>query len=146
MLFSKSFGYALRSVLYVAASESEKNRVSLNEIAERLNIPRHFLGKVMKRVVKEGVLSSQKGPTGGFSTNEKTLFTTLRVFVDITGEPIQADSCVLRLQKCNSRNPCPLHQQAQLLRDHWLNLLSSTTIRDLLKKDRPEFLSSITTT
>ncbi len=145
MLFSKSFGYALRSVLYVSSAGEEKVRISLNEIAERLNIPRHFLGKVMKKVVKEGVLSSQKGPTGGFSANESTLDTPLLSFVKITGEPIQFDSCVLRLQKCNNKNPCPLHQQAQILREQWLHLLSSTRIRDLLKKDQPDFISSITT-
>ncbi len=85
MFFSKSFGYALRSVLYVASVGESNGKVPLEKIAEGLNVPRHFLGKVMKRLVKEGILSSQKGPNGGFFTNEKTLQTPLLQFIHLTG-------------------------------------------------------------
>ena len=71
MIFSKTFGYALRGVLYLSTINEDKPRVQLDEIAAKLSIPRHFLGKVMKKLVKEGVLSSMKGPFGGFSVNER---------------------------------------------------------------------------
>ncbi len=144
MIFSKSFGYSLRSVLYVAASGANNHRVPLSEVAEKLNIPRHFLGKVMKRLVKEGILSSQKGPSGGFRINERTLNTSLFTFVSITRETGQFDSCVLRLEKCNARQPCPLHRQAEWLKQQWRNLLSSTTVHDLLDKEHPDFIKTIT--
>ena len=65
MIFSKSFGYALRGVLYVALS-ADKGPVQLNEIAEALGVPRHFMGKIMKRLAHNSILDSQKGPSGGF--------------------------------------------------------------------------------
>jgi len=77
MLLSKSFGYALRGVLYVAMMNASKKKVQLDEMAEKLAVPRHFLAKVMKRVVKEGILSSVRGPYGGFCINESTLQTKL---------------------------------------------------------------------
>lgn len=143
MVFSKSFGYALRGVLYLALVEDEGKRVQLNEIAAKLKVPRHFLGKVMNRLVKEGVINSMKGPFGGFYINESTMKTALLKLMGITGELEQPSTCVLRLRKCNSQNPCPLHQQIESLRKQWQTLLATTTVGDLLKKDQPDFIRSI---
>ena len=52
MIFSKTFGYALRSVLYLAMLHEDKDRIQLDEIAVQLSVPRHFLGNVMKKLVK----------------------------------------------------------------------------------------------
>jgi Rrf2 family protein len=143
MIFSKSFGYALRGVLYLGMAGESKSMVQLDEIARELTIPRHFLGKVMNKLVKEGVLSSQKGPSGGFCINEKTMETSLLNLVKITGEPEEFSSCVLRLRKCTSDNPCPVHHQIESLRQQWQTLLTSTTIGNLIRKDMPDFIKSI---
>lgn len=144
MFFSKSFGYALRGILYLAV-EGQKGRVQLAEVATRLKVPRHFLAKVMKKLAKEGVLQSQKGPSGGFSAGEEMLKTPLFKIAAITGESSHFDSCVLRLRKCNSLQPCPLHHEAQKIRNQWISLLSTTTIGDLLKDDQADFIKSIAT-
>lgn len=144
MVFSKSFGYALRSLLYLASVGKKESRTQLYEIATQLNIPRHFLGKVMIKLAKENIISSMKGPSGGFCINDQTMHTTLFQVASITGESEHFDSCVLRLKKCNSQHPCPLHFRAQQIRNEWLRLLSTTTVDDLLKKGEPDFLASIT--
>ena len=143
MLFSKSFGYALRGVLYVAMLNDSKPKVQLDEIARRLSVPRYFLGKVMKGLVKGEVLKSMKGPYGGFYIHEKTMETTLFKLAEITGDTEVFGSCVLRFRKCNSKSPCPLHNQVELLRNEWQHILASTTLGDLLKKDQPDFIKSI---
>ena len=86
MVFSKSFGYALRGILYVAMVNEDKTRVQLEEIAGKLAVPRYFLGKVMKKIVKGGVLNSLKGPYGGFYVNNKTMNIPLLKLIEITGE------------------------------------------------------------
>ncbi len=143
MIFSKSFGYALRSVLYVALVSDEKEKTQLDKIAVALNVPRYFLGKVMNRLVKEGILSSLKGHKGGFFINETTLGVSLSRIMDITGENEQFDTCVLRQHKCNVDNPCPLHKQAEAIKEKWQSLLSTTTVEDLLKKDTAMFIRGI---
>lgn len=143
MFFSKSFGYALRGLLYVAMSNEDRSRVQLEEIARKLAVPRHFMGKVFKKLVKGGVLNSMKGPYGGFFIHENTLGTTLLQLVEITGDTVMYDSCVLRFRKCNAENPCPLHRQIEIFKKEWQNILASTRVGDLLKKDQPDFLKSI---
>lgn len=143
MIFSKTFGYALRGLLYVAMLKEEKERVQLDEIADQLSVPRHFLGNVMKKLVREGVLNSMKGPYGGFCINDSTRKLTLYRLKEITGEVEDFDACILRLRKCSTANPCPMHNQVKSLREKWLHLLSSTTIDDLLKNGHPDFIKSI---
>src|SRR5678816_4528942 len=84
MVFSKSFGYAVRGVLYIAIMNGDRKRIQLDEIAEKLTVPRFFLGKIMRKMVKEGILESGKGKYGGFSMNENTLKTTLIKLIEIT--------------------------------------------------------------
>ena len=145
MFFSKSFGYALRGVLYVALKDMENRKVQLDEIAEKLSVPRHFLAKIMKTMVKEGILQSTKGPYGGFSLNDQTLKTRLLKLVSITDGVSQFNTCVLSLRECNSKNPCPLHFQMMKLRDDMLAEFSKRTIGDLLNEKNPDFIKSIST-
>ncbi|MFZ9387938.1 MAG: RrF2 family transcriptional regulator [Chitinophagaceae bacterium] len=135
MFFSKSFGYSIRAILYLASDCPGKKWVQLNEIAEFLQIPQPFLGKLMINLVKEGVLDSRKGPAGGFCINNDTMGMTLSRILAITGEQIGLDTCVLRLRECNSANPCPLHFKARQFRDNWVVFLSSTTLGDLTGKE-----------
>ena len=134
MVFSKSFGYALRGILYVATVSSRKPRVSLDEIAENLDVPRHFLGKVLKKLVKSGIISSTRGPSGGFSLNETTLSTPIAHIVEVSGDQKKLNACVLSLNTCSSTNPCPLHKQAEVLKREWNTVLADTTIEELLNK------------
>ena len=142
ILFSKSFGYALRGILYVATRGSN-NKIHLSEIAEHLALPKPFLGKVMHSMVSKGILSSEKGPGGGFYVNENTLQTSLKTLVELTGETDTPDTCVLRLRKCSAASPCPLHEHVITMRDDWQNLISNTNLGDLLYKDQSTLIQSI---
>jgi len=142
-MLSKSFGYALRGIIYVALTHEKKERVQVEEIAENLAVPRHFLGKIMKKVVKEGMLESTRGPYGGFSINADTLQTPLIKLIRITEGLEQFNSCVLHFRKCNKNKPCPLHYQMVENRNQLLEIFSSTTIGDLMKEDKKMLLQSI---
>ncbi|OSZ77066.1 hypothetical protein CAP36_11630 [Chitinophagaceae bacterium IBVUCB2] len=143
MFLSKSFGYALRGVLYVALLEPKGKKVKIEQMADKLAVPRHFLAKIMKKMVQEDILTSTKGPYGGFSLSETTLQTKLLHLVKITDGMEQFKTCVLSLRKCNSKNPCPLHYQMLQIRDGMLAEFSKTTIGDLLDKKNPDFIKSI---
>lgn len=143
MQFSKSFGYALRGVLYVASCGTQKEKVQLHEIAEKLAVPKYFLGKIMQQVTRSGILSSDKGQQGGFYINDTTMSTTIRTLKSAMGAVDEPDSCVLRLRKCNDEHPCPLHDEYKLIRMQWDDLLAKTTISDLIEKS-PQLLKSIT--
>jgi Rrf2 family transcriptional regulator, iron-sulfur cluster assembly transcription factor len=145
MIFSKSFGYAVRGMLYVALMQNEKRYVQVEEIATTLAVPRHFMGKIMKNLVKERLLASSKGPSGGFALHESSLSTPLVKIAGITEGADFLKKCVLRVKECNSSNPCPLHFQMEVVKFRLQWVLSGTTISDLLNGERDEMIKSIAT-
>ena len=145
MFFSKSFGYALRGILYIALTSSERPRIQVEEIARKLVVPKYFLSKIIKTLVQRDILNSTKGPYGGISLNDKTLSTPLYELLIITSGNRQLDNCVLRLSKCNSKHPCPLHNKMEVCKKELRQVLTNTRISDLLCADQPDYIKSIVT-
>jgi Rrf2 family iron-sulfur cluster assembly transcriptional regulator len=143
VFLSKSFGYALRGILYIASTQQGQHKVQIREIAEKLMVPRHFLGKIMQTVVKKGLLHSTKGPNGGLYLSENTLATPLIKLVEITDGTEQFDICVLQFRNCSKINPCPLHIEMEQIKVAWKELLINTTISDLMSDNRKSFISSL---
>lgn len=145
MILSKSFGYALRSILYLAAKREETRRISVEEMAANLGIPKHFLAKVMKLIVKAGILGSVRGQHGGFYINDQTLeYPLSKLILLIEGESY-FNTCLLNLGKCNTLNPCPLHYRFAKYKDEFYRIYENTSIGDLLNVENNELLNSITT-
>jgi Rrf2 family transcriptional regulator, iron-sulfur cluster assembly transcription factor len=145
MIFSKSFGYAIRSILYVAVMRDEKRYVQVEEIAAKLAVPRHFMGKIMKKLAKEKILISTKGPSGGFILGEHTMQMPLMDLIVIIDGVEIFDTCALRAKECNSASPCPMHFRLESVKRNLKSILSDTIIGDLLEEDKSEFIRSIST-
>jgi len=143
MYLSKSFGYALRGILYIAVMQDEHRKVQIDEIATKLSVPKHFLGKIMQQVVKAGLLKSTKGPHGGFSLAGETLNTSVIKLVEITDGMEQFSLCVLNFKYCNGLNPCPLHHEMEEVKRNYLNLFTKNTFGDLLKDSKSDLLKSL---
>lgn len=146
MILSKSFGYALRGILYVAKLQDEQRRIQIDEIANNLLVPKHFLGKIMQQIVKSGLLRSTKGPYGGFSLAPETLGTPLIRLVEITDGTEQFSICVLKLKYCSNISPCPLHFEMEQLKTKFLSVFTETTIGDLLKESKTDLIKSLAVT
>jgi Rrf2 family protein len=145
MLFSKSFGYAVRSVLYIASVQPKKRYVQLDEIASQLHLPKQFMGRLLKRLAKEKILTSFKGPTGGFSITEENLQITLIKLMEIT-DGNRLENCVIKKRKCNPSNLCPFHDHFSKLREDLSILMTHTTIGEFVKADNPDFIRSLSET
>lgn len=145
MLFSKSFGYAVRGVLYIAMMQNENRFVQAEEIASKLNAPRHFMGKVLKKLVKEKVLLSVKGPRGGFKLHENSLKIPVIRLMEMTDGAGELNKCVLRASECSSEHPCPLHFHLARIKNEWVATLSDTTLGELLYGNKNDFIKRIST-
>lgn len=125
VLFSKKCEYALRGVLYLAAYE--ERRISVPEIADKLNIPSEFLAKILQDLVAHNILESKKGKSGGFKLKRPAdEIKMIDVVLAIDGNWI-FEGCVLGFQQCNSVNPCPLHENWSLLKENAFSMLNSIT-------------------
>jgi len=145
-MFSKSFGYALRGILYIAYEQKGRRNIQVEEIARQLALPPHFMSKILKNLVKHKILSSSKGPNGGFNLNETTLQTSVLRVLEVTEGLSLIHNCALRMQECNHQNPCPLHYKMEGIKASLNKELSETSINDLVQEDKADFILSLTST
>ena len=58
--------YAIAAVTQIASSSTDSENISVNSIAENLGISKIYLEQVFSQLKKSGILTSAKGPKGGY--------------------------------------------------------------------------------
>lgn len=132
-MFSNSSKYALKAVLYLAVNASETNKIMAKNISGPINVPQAYISKLLQDLTRQGIVSSTRGPNGGFYLNEENLKTPLINIITVIDGENRLNSCLLSIQNCNSTNPCPLHHFAASYRTHLLEKLESSTIHDMVE-------------
>ena len=127
IIFSRQCEYALQAILYMSTQQSGKF-TNIVEISDRLEIPMPFLGKTLQLLVQHGLLSSLKGPKGGFKLNKNPDEITLFQIVEAIDGTEFMTACVMGFPYCSGRDPCPMHARWGSLRDDIYNMLTSKTI------------------
>ena len=128
-LFSKACEYALKIMIYLGSIREEGTRAGLRDIAGAINSPEAFTAKILQQLVKSDLLQSVRGPSGGFRVKNKPV-SLMKIVVAIDGEGV-LKNCVLGLEKCSNKSPCPVHDKFVAVRDHLKGVLMSTHLSDL---------------
>lgn len=119
-------------MIYIALHASEDENVSLNEIAEEQEIPKHFLSKILQLLVKHKLLVSMKGPTGGFNLNRNPKEITLIEVIEAIDGLDMFDQCGIGFKRCDDEHPCPIHEDYKKVRNQIQNLFESKTLEELV--------------
>lgn len=130
-MLSNTCKYGLRAVLYLSVFSSEKRKIGIKEISEKLHIPSPFLGKILQSLARQKILHSTKGPNGGFYLARLPEEITLMDIVIIIDGADIFDTCLLRACKCSDREPCGIHDNITSLRGELKNFFINQTIGDL---------------
>ena len=69
-MFSKATEYALRATIYIAQKSTEEKKLGLEEIARAIDSPQSFTAKILQSLTREKIVSSARGPNGGFFLSE----------------------------------------------------------------------------
>jgi len=129
-MLSRTAEYALRAVLFLADSGAPAN---VDQIAERLRVPRNYLSKTLHRLAREGVLASTRGQRGGFrlarDPDRLSLLEVVEPFDPIRGER----RCLLGRPQCSDANPCPAHSGWKAVSDQVAAFFRDKTVGDLLR-------------
>ena len=87
MKISRSTGYALLAVGYIAQHEDQKIILS-HDISKKYDIPLEYLLKILQQLVRANVLRSKRGPRGGFSLARPPRKITMLQIVEAVDGPI----------------------------------------------------------
>jgi Rrf2 family protein len=87
----------------------EKHKVGVKTISKELEVPQPFLAKLLQQLNKSQLVTSTKGPYGGFYLSEENKQKTVwDIVMNIDGHD-KFNQCFLGLSKCGDDNPCPVH-------------------------------------
>ncbi len=134
-MFSKSTEYALRAVIFIGQKGSEEKKLGIPEIAAAIGSPRQFTAKILQLLTKNPkVVSSVRGPHGGFYLTDEAKNLPVRAIIESIGEGDVLTKCVLGLYQCSETHPCPMHEEYKPIRKQMIKLFDTKTIRQLAEE------------
>ena len=99
--------YALKAILYLAVN-AQGVPISIKEISAVQKISPEFLEQLFFKLKKAGVISSVRGPGGGFSLARPLDEVTVKQVFDAVGEGLDLTPCT----SCNDETPvCTEHDE-----------------------------------
>jgi Rrf2 family protein len=125
------------------ALKPEGERTSIKELTRKIDIPYHFLAKILQDLTYKGLLISQKGPTGGFALAKLAKDITLFQIVEAIDGTDVTSKCVLGFPECSGKNPCAVHEKWTGLRDEIHLMLVDKNITQMAREmKKPEYKSA----
>lgn len=144
-MLSKTAEHAVRAVI-VLAREYGSRPVSAEEIAAILGAPQNYLSKTLNALARRGVLTSARGPNGGFSLAVSPDRLTVADVVDVfAATNVTSARCVLRDGKCDPSHPCAAHLRWTELTSTAREPLLRTTISELCETQGATAGAGVTT-
>lgn len=125
---SDASSIAIHAMVLVA-----KNGESINvlKIAEATNTSRHHVAKVMQRLAKDGFVTSQRGPSGGFSLKKKPEeITFLNIYESIEGK-IEIARCMFDTPIC-PLGKCIMNNITNKMSIEFIDYLKSQTLSQFM--------------
>lgn len=130
MLYSSACEYAIRALTRLAR-QGDGELSKLRGVAEAEDVPYPFLASIFQRLVNAGLLTSARGPTGGYAlsrpASEVTLF-EIKALIDGVDD---LEQCAVGLARCSDTVPCPLHDTFKPIRGQIRRYLETTTVADM---------------
>ncbi len=131
-MFSQTVEYALRAMMYLASLGEAA--VTSERIAAHTRVPPGYLSKVMRDLVVAKLVTSHRGPGGGFVLARPAGEITILDVVESV-DPIR------RIQKCPIDHPdhaelCPMHQRLDQALAEMERTLRSTTLAQVMSGEQ----------
>ena len=131
-MFSKATEYAIRATIFLAQKSSEETKLGIDEISKAIDSPRSFTAKIMQLLTKDNkIVSSVRGPHGGFFLSAKAKKLPVRSVLVVMGEELILEKCVMGLKLCSEVQPCPMHAQYKIIKKELISLFTAKTIQEL---------------
>lgn len=131
-MFSKATEYALRATIYISQKGTEKKMLGLAEIAKAIDSPQSFTAKILQKLSRDNkIISSARGPNGGFYITEEMKKNPIRSVLTAMKEDEILEKCIIGLAQCSEKEPCPMHAKYKFIKAQTIQMFESMTIQSL---------------
>lgn len=135
-MLSNTCKYGIRALLYLAQNAKEGERIGIKKIAEELKIPTPFLGKILQVLAKNKIISSTKGPHGGFGIGKDPHDITLYDIVIMLDGDDLFNLCLIGSGDCDESHSgsyfCPAHEKFSPIKEQIIKFFETETIGGLI--------------
>jgi Rrf2 family protein len=135
---TKKADYGLIALRHLAASR--RGCASAKDISDAYRIPAPLLSKVLQKLAKAGLLSSEQGTNGGYRlARDPHDISALEVIRTLDG-PIILTHCFTEHAEpiqCDQSSLCPVREPLRKVHEGILRLLSGISISDLTQEETP---------
>ena len=137
-MLSKKCQYALHALLFLTERQ-ETDVVTIQEIADKKNIPKKFLEIILAELKQGGILASRKGKTGGYYLRKKAEDISVLEVIRLIDGAVAMLPCVSlyfyqSCGRCDDEATCSINKLFSTVRDRTLEVLSSSSLADLAHK------------
>jgi Rrf2 family protein len=122
--------YALRVMMHLATRDAD-GPSRARDLSRSTGVPLAYLSKILRRLVKGGLLNAQKGHGGGFVLARRRDRIRLMDVITTVGGALERDLCILGSGHCVAADPCALHGSWTELNDAFLAWSCRTTLATL---------------
>lgn len=142
-MLSNACQYAIRSILYLGMCSDEKHKVGVKIISEELEVPQPFLAKLLQQLNKSHLVTSTKGPYGGFYLSDENKEKTVWDIILVIDGTDKFNQCFLGLSKCGDDNPCPVHFTVSAFKNKIFKDFKDKTVAQFVEeiKDKGRYIS-----
>jgi len=130
IIFSRQCEYAMQAVLYLALKH-DKEMTSIKELTKKLEIPYHFVAKILQDLTRKGLLISHKGPAGGFKLAVPAKEITILQIIEAIDGLSFLEKCVLGFPACSDEEQCAVHKEWDEIRKKISTMLATKSILEM---------------
>jgi len=138
--FTKRSDYGLMAIHYIAVHE-DGGAVSAKRIAEEFAIPPELLAKILQRLAKQLLITSQNGPKGGYVLARRAMEITVGQVVRALEGPINIVECLDEDSECPQMARCNLRRPVRKIQAAISHMLDTMSLAELAGDDVPELMS-----
>ena len=130
-MISKTALHGVNALVRLVGLEPDEY-LGATALAEQINAPPNYLGKLLASLSAEGLLESRKGSGGGFRLARPADEISIFDVVDPVDKVSRWDHCFMGLPECSEEEPCAMHERWKVVRDDYLAMLRDTSLLDLV--------------
>lgn len=137
MKLNQATDYAFRMVLHMSVLPKD-SKMTGGELSQAEMIPERFLLKIMRSLIKAGIMKSYRGIDGGFALNKSPKeITLLDVIVAIEGDAY-LHKCLYDPSSCNKRcmGVCAVNEVMGSIQERLTKELQSITFDCLAQREK----------
>jgi Rrf2 family protein len=130
--FSKKIEYSLIALRYIAGAKDEV--ITAKEISNKYNIPHELLAKILQKLKKENILTSNQGVNGGYKLSKPLNEISLSELIDKIEGKTAIVECLHtdNITECYISDCCSIKDPINKMQIELENLLKTKMVSDFI--------------